>query len=74
MGTTLEDRTVTLAPEEAARRLGVEASTLANWRWNGSGPSYCKVGGRIRYRVGDLASWLDAQTRRSTSDTGPHAD
>lgn len=73
MGATLEDRTITLAPEEAAERLGVQRSTLDNWRWTGSGPRYCKVGGRVRYRLADLAAWLDARTRRSTSDPGPHA-
>jgi len=71
--TTLEDRTRTLPPEEAARRLGVEASTLANWRWSGRGPSYVKAGGRVRYRLSDLAEWLDGQTRASTSDPGPSA-
>jgi predicted site-specific integrase-resolvase len=72
--TELEAATLTLSPEDAARRLGVESSTLANWRWRGAGPRYLKVGGRVRYRASDLAAYLDAQTRASTSDPGPSAD
>jgi predicted site-specific integrase-resolvase len=70
----LDARLMTLGPDEAARRLGVESSTLANWRWSGRGPKYVKLGGRVRYRASDLADYLDAQTRASTSDPGPTAD
>lgn len=69
---TLNEATTTINPQEAARRLGVEPSTLANWRWNGRGPRYIRVGGRIRYRLMDLAHWLDSQARSSTSSRGPH--
>jgi predicted site-specific integrase-resolvase len=71
--TELDARLVTLGPDEAARRLGVESSTLANWRWSGRGPKYVKLGGRVRYRAADLAEYLDSRTRRSTSDPGPAA-
>jgi predicted site-specific integrase-resolvase len=70
MVASLEDRTLTLSPEEAAQRLGVEVSSLANWRWSGRGPAFVKAGGRVRYRLTDLAEYLDAQTRTSTSDRG----
>jgi predicted DNA-binding transcriptional regulator AlpA len=66
----LDARSTTVPPEDAARRLGIEESTLANWRWNGRGPRYVRVGRRVRYRLADLAEWLDQQTRRSTSDAG----
>lgn len=65
----LEARATTVSPTDAAERLGVKASTLANWRCSGGGPAYIKVGGRVRYRLVDLADWLDAQTRLSTSGT-----
>ena len=70
---TLEARANTVTPEDAARRLGVRPSTLANWRWRGEGPSYVKIGGRVRYRLRDLARYLDGQVRTSTSDPGSHA-
>lgn len=66
----LEARATTVSPEEAAARLGVEPSTLANWRWAGRGPLYVKIGGRVRYRLLDIAEFLDSQTRSSTSDRG----
>ena len=64
----LDARVRTVSPKEAGERLGVERSTLDNWRWRGWGPQYLKVGGRVRYRLVDLADWLDAQSRSSTSD------
>ena len=69
----LELRTVTVSPEDLAERLGNTPDTLANWRWRGDGPPYVRVGRRIRYRLTDLAEWLDAHTRTSTSDTGSDA-
>ena len=70
---SVEARTLTLAPQEAAECLGIGVATLANWRWNGRGPRFVKLGGRIRYRAIDIVAYLDAQTRASTSDRGPHA-
>ena len=64
----LDARARTVSSDETAERLGVERSTLDNWRWRGGGPQYLKVGGRVRYRLADLADWLDAQARSSTSD------
>lgn len=70
----LEARATTVSPEEAAERLGLKPSTLANLRWSGRGPRYCKCGGRVRYRLVDLAEWLDAQARSSTSINGHKAN
>ena len=69
---SLDERSITVSPKEAADRLGCTPETLANWRWSGRGPCYVKVGGRVRYRLADLADYLDTQTRNSTSDGGPH--
>lgn len=43
-----------LVPAEAADVLRLSDKTLANWRSKGVGPRFHKVGGRIRYRYGDL--------------------
>ncbi len=66
----LELRTMTVSPKDMAARLGITPETAANWRYRGQGPRYLLVGRRIRYRLTDLAEWLDAQTRTSTSDRG----
>ena len=42
-----------------AEILGVRPATLQQWRWLGKGPTFIKVGGRIRYQQtgsgGDVA-------------------
>ena len=65
--TELEARVTTVSAGEAASRLGLEPGTLANWRWSGRGPRFVKLGGRVRYRLADLAEYLDRMTRTSTS-------
>jgi len=56
-----------LDPVEAGRHIGgtqpVSPHTLSNWRIQGSGPTYVRVGGAVRYRRTDLDAWLTAQTR-----------
>ena len=69
----IEARSTTVSAEETARRIGWTPATLANHRWRGSGPPYLKVGGRVRYRLSELADWLDRRRRTSTSDNGSHA-
>lgn len=43
---------------EAARLLSVSTRTLFNWRTDGSGPRWVKVGGRVLYAVDELRRWL----------------
>jgi len=52
-----------LTTAAAAAWLGcVRPRTLDNWRSQGRGPRYVRVGGRIAYRLKDLQAWMDAQT------------
>lgn len=60
--TTIEGRL--LRPADMAARIGVPVGTLANWRCDGRGPRYLKVGRHVRYRVEDLEAWLDRQVVR----------
>ena len=55
---------------EAAVILGVEVSTLRRWRWAGRGPVYCKIESAVRYDPEDIAAYVAANRRKSTSDTG----
>lgn len=59
---TIEGRL--LRPVDVATRIGVPVGTLANWRCDGRGPRYLKVGRHVRYRVEDLEAWLDRQVVR----------
>lgn len=57
-----------LTPKQAAERLAIARHTLARWRLEGGGPPFLKLGGAVRYDVGDLDAFLVAARRRSTSD------
>ncbi len=56
---------------EAARILAMRVTTLRRWRWAGKGPQFVKVGAAVRYDPADLAAFIDAGRRASTSDPGP---
>lgn len=58
---------------EAARRLGLKVSTLRRWRWQGIGPTFCRIGAAVRYDPRDLAAFIEAGRRASTSATQPPA-
>lgn len=53
---------------QAADRLGVSVSYLNKLRLSGRGPRFIKLGSRVSYDPADLAAWLDAQKRSSTSE------
>jgi len=60
-----------LRAPQAARYVGLSASTLAKMRLRGDGPPYAKAGPRVViYDVRDLDAWLTQRKRRSTSDLG----
>ena len=46
---------------EAARILGMSPRTLETWRYNGTGPAYSSIHGRIRYDVRDLEAYAEAR-------------
>jgi hypothetical protein len=41
----------------------VASATLATWRSRNLGPPYVKVGGRVLYRVADVAAWEERNRR-----------
>ena len=51
-----------LAPQEAAKLLGVSVGTIENWRWHGLGPTYVKFGKAIRYQRQALREYVTAHT------------
>jgi hypothetical protein len=58
-----------LNANEAGQILKLAPATLRNWRVQGRGPPWIRLSRRaIRYRIEDIAFWLAAQTRRSTSE------
>lgn len=48
-----------LTPNELVARYKGKFSkrTLANWRSNGNGPPFLKLGGRVLYEISKLEEW-----------------
>ena len=53
--------------ELAARILGVDPRTLANWRCLRRGPPYVKIGSLVRYQMSDIENFI-AKHRVKTTD------
>lgn len=45
--------------ERVAAYLGASTGTLANWRNQGGGPRFRKLGGKIYYRKADVVAWVE---------------
>jgi len=56
-----------LTTPETAEGLRLKKSTLQNMRWQGTGPRFYKLGGRVFYHIDDLREWLAQMRRRSSS-------
>jgi hypothetical protein len=55
--------------QETALSLRLAEGTLANWRVQGKGPAFCRVGGKICYRDEDINAFIEGGMCRSTSET-----
>ena len=51
---------------EAADYLGCRPTTVSNWRQSGAGPTFLKLGGKVRYDPVDLDAWVASRRRTST--------
>lgn len=54
-----------LTPLEVSERYRnkIKVKTLANWRSNGEGPKYVKIGGAVLYPVDELEQWEQRRMR-----------
>lgn len=57
-----------LTTKQAADLLQVKATTLEQWRWNGRGPNFIKLGRCCRYRTEDLEAFQAARVFSSTTE------
>ena len=60
---TRKNEPITLTAKQVSERYGVSMGTLANWRYQKTGPQYYKKGGlgkggMIFYRTTDVESYL----------------
>ena len=64
-------RQILLTEAEAAAYLRLTRRALQAWRYQGRGPRFVKISRRaVRYRLGDLDSFIEECLRSSTSDPG----
>lgn len=70
-----------LDQKELAERWLISPRTLEQWRWQGRGPRYLKICGRVIYRITDIEAFeadsLQANTNgplNGTRDEGPEHD
>lgn len=49
-----------LTEEQAAAVLGLKKTTLQQRRWQKQPPAYVKIGRFVRYRMTDIAAYLDS--------------
>lgn len=46
---------------------GITKRTWQNWRVDGTGPKFLKLGGCVRYRLSDVLAWFENNERNSTA-------
>lgn len=59
-----------LSTKEAAKKIGVHLSTLANWRMNNQGPVYIKVGWGIIYDPVDIDIFIKEYNNERSNAKG----
>lgn len=57
-----------LTADEVAAKLRTSVATLARWRFQGSGPEYVKLGGRVLYTPAALKAFAEGNTRTKTRE------
>lgn len=59
-----------LTPDEAAGLIRMQPQTLANWRSQGGGPDFIRVGSKIFYPAEKIREFLERNVYNRTSDYG----
>jgi hypothetical protein len=59
-----------ITPEQLAARWNTTPATLSQWRWNGRGPIYTKIGRAILYHMQDIREFESQKARRDTTCSG----
>lgn len=54
-----------LTQQDVARRWRISPRTLERWRWQGEGPRFLKIGGRVVYRLQDVEAFEAEKLREA---------
>jgi len=57
-----------LTTRQAAEVLQIKETTMEQWRWQGRGPRFIKLGRCVRYRKIDIDAFIDARVFSSTTE------
>ncbi len=60
-----------LRQKTLAARWGISERTLEQWRWQGRGPKYLKLGGRVVYRLADVEAFEAERLHQNTNGPLP---
>jgi hypothetical protein len=55
-----------LNQKDLAERWVISPRTLEQWRWQGCGPRYLKIGGRVLYRLSDIEAFETVNLHANT--------
>ena len=55
-----------LTPAGLASRWNLAPKTLSQWRWNGHGPQYTKIGKLVRYSMEDVQAFEERKHHQTT--------
>ena len=58
----MSDKSPLLSEADAARVLNISPGTLRNWRSQGRGPEFVKMGAAVRYTEPGLTSFTESRT------------
>lgn len=58
-----------LTPKETAERLRLSHGTLSNWRVQGCGPKFIKMGKKVLYPLAEVEAFEKRQLRENTSSS-----
>ncbi len=58
-----------LGQNALAERWQVSPRTLEQWRWQGRGPCFLKIGGRVVYRLSDVEEFEALNLHTNTTGT-----
>lgn len=52
-----------LTVKDLVKRWGIDRETIYSWNRRGTGPTFVRVGTRIRYRLSDVLAYEAARTQ-----------
>jgi hypothetical protein len=55
-----------LTQDQLATRWHLSPRTLEQWRWQGKGPKFLKIGARVLYDEAEIEAFEDAQQCQNT--------